>query len=70
LFIYIKAIPQMSVILEEMGRLWGPRYPYRAGQPRYILSENVEKVLLGSASPQQALDKAQKDATDWVANQK
>lgn len=37
----------MKIILDSMARLWTPRYPYRASQPRYILSENVEKALLG-----------------------
>ncbi|CAM3979961.1 extracellular solute-binding protein [Saccharibacillus endophyticus] len=66
----VKEIPQMSVVLEAMGRLWAPRYPYRSGQPRYILSENVEKVLLDSASSQEALDQAQKEATEWIGSQK
>ncbi|WP_229675687.1 extracellular solute-binding protein [Saccharibacillus kuerlensis] len=66
----VKEIPQMSVVLDAMGRLWAPRYPYRSGQPRYILSENVEKALLESTSSQEALDKAQKDAAEWIVSQK
>ncbi len=50
----IKAEPQMKIILDSMARLWTPRYPYRASQPRYILSENVEKALLGDLTPEEA----------------
>lgn len=59
----------MSVILQQMSQLWTPRYPYRSGQPRYILSENVEKALLNKATAKEALDKAQKDSTDWISSQ-
>ncbi|WP_373233272.1 extracellular solute-binding protein [Cohnella sp.] len=65
----VKAIPQMSVILQQMSQLWTPRYPYRSGQPRYILSENVEKALLNQVTAKEALDKAQKDSTEWILSQ-
>lgn len=65
----VKAIPQMSVILESMGRLWAPRFPYRSLQPRYIIAEKVEQALLGNLSPEEALKQAQKESDDWVKTQ-
>ncbi|WP_458127022.1 extracellular solute-binding protein [Paenibacillus sp. Z3-2] len=65
----VKEIEQMDVILKAMGQLWTPRYPYRSGQPRYILSENVERVLLGKLSAADGLKRAQEESTKWLANQ-
>ncbi|QUL52173.1 extracellular solute-binding protein [Paenibacillus tritici] len=65
----VQEIGQMDIILKQMGQLWTPRYPYRSGQPRYILSENVERVLLGELSSADALKKAQEEATKWLAGQ-
>jgi ABC-type glycerol-3-phosphate transport system substrate-binding protein len=62
----VKTIPQMEFMLDTMDVLWIPRYPYRAAQPRYILSENVEKLILGDVTPEDALNTAQKQAEDWV----
>lgn len=66
----VKAIPQMDVILKQMSQLWAPRYPYRSGQPRYILSENVERILLGEVSAAEAMKRAQEDAAKWLEGQK
>ncbi|MFS0726503.1 extracellular solute-binding protein [Paenibacillus sp. 1P07SE] len=65
----VKEIPQMEVILKSMSQLWTPRYPYRAGQPRYILSENVERVLLGELSAADAMKKAQEESAKWLKQQ-
>lgn len=65
----VQEIGQMDTILKQMGQLWTPRYPYRSGQPRYILSENVERVLLGELNSADALKKAQEEATKWLADQ-
>lgn len=65
----VKEIPQMEIILEQMSQLWTPRYPYRSGQPRYILSENVERVLLGELSAADAMKRAQEEATAWLTQQ-
>ncbi|MCI3921096.1 extracellular solute-binding protein [Paenibacillus sp. TRM 82003] len=66
----VKAMPQMDVILKQMSQLWAPRYPYRSGQPRYILSEHVERILLGELSAEEGMKKAQEEATKWVGDQK
>ncbi|MCR8636252.1 extracellular solute-binding protein [Paenibacillus radicis (ex Xue et al. 2023)] len=62
--------PHAVIELESMGKLWAPRYPYRSGQPRYILSESVEEGMLGKSSLEAALEKAQKESTAWLAAQK
>lgn len=65
----VKEIGQMDIILKSMSQLWTPRYPYRSGQPRYILSENVERVMLGELSAAEAMKKAQEEGTKWLADQ-
>ncbi|WP_240414459.1 extracellular solute-binding protein [Paenibacillus periandrae] len=66
----IQKNPHAMIELESMGKLWAPRYPYRSGQPRYILSESVEEGLLGKSTLEAALEKAQKESTAWLATQK
>ncbi|WP_281883138.1 sugar ABC transporter substrate-binding protein [Paenibacillus sp. YYML68] len=66
----VKALPQMDIILKQMSQLWAPRYPYRSGQPRYILSEHVQRILLGEMPAEEGLKKAQEKATQWVESQK
>ena len=66
---FVKSIPAMEVLLGSMGALWAPRYPYRSGQPRYILSANVENALLEVMTVDEALATAQKEADDWLKEQ-
>lgn len=66
----IQKNPHLLLELESMGKLWAPRYPYRSGQPRYILSTSVEEALLGKSTSEAALEKAQKESTAWLAAQK
>lgn len=65
----IKDDEAVTALVESMEYLWTPRYVYRASQPRYILSDAVESVMLGNATAKDALDKAQKEAEDWVSQQ-
>lgn len=65
----IKAEPQMDIILKSMSQLWAPRYPYRSGQPRYILSEQVERILLGELSPAEGMQRAQEETEAWLGGQ-
>ncbi|QUI21429.1 extracellular solute-binding protein [Vallitalea pronyensis] len=62
----IKSSDNMTVMLDSMQYLWTPRYPYRAGQPRYILTDAVERFMLNDATVEEALADAQKEADDWV----
>ncbi len=66
---YVQNNPHTLGLLESMSRLWTPRYVYRSGQPRGILSSYVEKAYLGELTPEEALAGAQKDTMDWVATQ-
>lgn len=65
----VQEIGQMDIILKQMSQLWTPRYPYRSGQPRYILSENVERVLLGELGAAEGMKKAQEEGAKWLADQ-
>ena len=56
--------------LKSMETLWTPRYPYRAAQPKALLSTSIQTALLGKTSVKDALDKAQADTEDWLKQQK
>ncbi|WP_217496379.1 DUF2399 domain-containing protein [Paenibacillus algicola] len=64
----VKAIPQMDIILKQMSQLWAPHYPYRSGQPSYILSENVQRIQLGELKAEEALKKAQSESESWMTS--
>jgi ABC-type glycerol-3-phosphate transport system substrate-binding protein len=65
----VKKEPELGVILSSVEKLWTPRYIYRSAQPRYIFSASVEEAMLGKATPEDALNKAQKDAENWSSQQ-
>lgn len=58
----------MDVVFNSMSKLWTPRYPYRAAQPRSILTDAVEKFMLNKSSIEDALNEAQTQTEDWVSN--
>lgn len=62
-------IPQVAPVIKTLETLWGPRYPYRAGQPRGILAENVELAILGTVPVEDAMKKAQADTMAWIQEQ-
>ncbi len=63
------AIPQIKPVIKTLETLWGPRYPYRAGQPRGILAENVEKAVLGLVPVEEAMNTAQGQTEAWLQEQ-
>jgi len=63
------AIPQIKPVVKTLSTLWGPRYPYRASQPRGILAENVEKAILGLESVDSAMNNAQAQTEAWLLEQ-
>ncbi len=65
----INVLPQVSTVIETMGTLWVPRYPYRASQPRTIIGRQVEKAMLGEATPAQAMKEAQEEVDAWLKEQ-
>ncbi|KRG13016.1 extracellular solute-binding protein [Lederbergia galactosidilytica] len=58
----------MLPTLEAMSTPWTPRYPWGSSQPRYILSSEIEAALTGERSAEKALEKAQKESTEWLKN--
>lgn len=58
----------MLPVLEAMETPWTPRYPWASSQPRYILSSEIEAALTGERSTEKALEKAQKESTEWLEN--
>ncbi len=65
----IKGDENMVRLIESMEILWTPRYIYRSSQPRNILTDAVENIMLQKLTPQDALDKAQSDVEVWVSQQ-
>ena len=65
----MNAIPQIQPVLETVSTLWGPRYPYRAGQPRGILGGAVERAILGEQSIVDAMNQAQEETEAWLKEQ-
>lgn len=58
----------MLPVFEAMSTPMTPRYPWGSAQPRFILTSEVEAALTGERSAQEALDKAQKESTEWLEN--
>jgi multiple sugar transport system substrate-binding protein len=46
------------------------RYPWASSQPRWSLQAAIEAALAGTITPKQALEQAQKETVDWLAQQK
>lgn len=65
----IKDNKNVKAVLDSMSYLWTPRYLYRSGQPRYILTTAIEDVTLNGKPIAEALAAAQKEADDWIAIQ-
>ncbi len=65
----IKGDENMVRLIESMEILWTPRYIYRSSQPRNILTDAVENIMLQKLTPQDALDKAQSEVETWVSQQ-
>jgi ABC-type glycerol-3-phosphate transport system substrate-binding protein len=59
----------VAAIMETLQYLWTPRYVYRSGQPRSILTTAVEEVTLNGKDPAEVLASAQKEAEEWIAAQ-
>jgi len=45
------------------------RYPWASSQPRWSLQTAIEAALAGTLTPKQALEQAQKETADWLAQQ-
>src|SRR5690625_1254267 len=58
----------MLKVFEAMETPWTPRYPWASSQPRFILTTEVEATLTGKRTPEEALEKAQKESEEWLEN--
>ncbi|MDX8044617.1 extracellular solute-binding protein [Gracilibacillus sp. S3-1-1] len=58
----------LGPVFEAMATPYIPRYHWAAGQPRFILTSEVESALTGKRSAEEALEKAQKESTEWLEN--
>ena len=61
--------PNVSAMMESTQYLWTPRYVYRSGQARSILTTAVEEVALNGKDPAEVLSAAQKEVDEWIAAQ-
>ncbi|SDL87324.1 extracellular solute-binding protein [Sediminibacillus halophilus] len=64
----VKDTELMQPVFEAMSSPWTPRYPWGSAQPRFILTSEVEAALTGERSAEEALNKAQKESTEWLEN--
>ncbi|HZH61099.1 MAG TPA: sugar ABC transporter substrate-binding protein [Metabacillus sp.] len=56
----------LGPVFEAMSTPYTPRYHWAAAQPRFILTSEIEAALTGKRSAKEALDKAQKESTEWL----
>jgi hypothetical protein len=45
------------------------RYPWASSQPRFSLQAAIEAALAKTMTPKKALEQAQKETEDWLAQQ-
>ncbi|UOQ44176.1 sugar ABC transporter substrate-binding protein [Halobacillus salinarum] len=64
----VKEQDLMLPVFDAMKTPWTPRYPWGSAQPRFILTSEIESALTGKRDAQAALDKAQKESTEWLEN--
>ena len=69
-----KAVPELGKLLDAesiLGQFSSTdgRYPWAASQPRWSLQSAIEGALAGTLTPKQALEQAQKETADWLAQQ-
>ncbi|WP_077623002.1 extracellular solute-binding protein [Sediminibacillus massiliensis] len=64
----VKEQDLMLPVFEAMSTPWTPRYPWGSSQPRFILTSEVEAALTGERTAEEALEKAQKESTEWLEN--
>ncbi|SFM14060.1 ABC-type glycerol-3-phosphate transport system, substrate-binding protein [Gracilibacillus orientalis] len=59
----------LGPVFEAMSTPYNsPRYHWAAAQPRFILTSEIEAALTDQRNAQEALDKAQKESTEWLEN--
>jgi ABC-type glycerol-3-phosphate transport system substrate-binding protein len=69
-----EAIPQLGALVDadailNQNAFAEIRYPWASSQPRFSLQAAIEAALAGTLTPKQALEQAQKETEDWLAQQ-
>jgi multiple sugar transport system substrate-binding protein len=69
-----QAIPALGQLIDadailNQNAFAEPRYPWASSQPRWSLQSAIEAALAGTMTPKQALQQAQKETADWLAQQ-
>ncbi len=62
----VKGEESVEAMFKTMETLWAPRYYYRSGQGRSILTTAVETAVLGGEDTKSTLDSAQKEIEEWI----
>ena len=65
----VKDDANVAFMMDTIQYLWTPRYTYRSGQGRSILTTAVEEVTLNGKDPAEVLKAAQKEVDEWIAAQ-
>jgi ABC-type glycerol-3-phosphate transport system substrate-binding protein len=64
----LAALPDADAILNQ-NAFAERRYPWASSEPRFALQAAIEGALAGTLTPKQALEQAQKETEDWLAQQ-
>jgi multiple sugar transport system substrate-binding protein len=64
----VAELPDGEVILNQ-PQVAEASYPWAAEEPRWAMQAALEGVLAGKLTPEQALQRAQKETDDWLAKQ-
>lgn len=65
---YVAEHDLMLKVFGAMETVALPKYPWGSAQPDSILTSEAEAALTGKRTVEEALDKAQKESTEWVEN--
>ncbi len=65
----VKGEENVEAMFKTLETLWAPRYYYRSGQGRSILTTAVESSVLGGDDTKSTLEAAQKEMDEWIAVQ-
>ena len=69
-----EAIPALGALVDadailNQNAFAERRYPWASAEPRWALQAAIEAALAGTMTPKQALEQAQKETADWLAQQ-
>lgn len=68
LIAYLKEFPQAAVAKDQLEYADSELSTYQNGQVTKVFNDNIQAALLGTMTPQEALEKSQKQADDILKN--